>query len=253
MSTSGVPRFRCSPGRSSGAWAGARGVTLLEVMVVMVLLGLIMGGVIMGTGQLGTARVKRAATMVAGAVRVGFTRATATSKPQRIVFDMDESKIWLEEASQPMLVQSKDTTGTGGAEAATAAERQAITDSESILKGPRMPRAQFKAVESLGFAEGTGAKGPRPLGRGIKFREIQTGHDDQSRTTGRAYLYFWPGGQTERASVQLRIGDSMDERDALTLLVSPLTGKVTVKPGALPLVIPTDDKEASEREDKGGF
>jgi hypothetical protein len=35
------------------------------------------------------------------------------------------------------------------------------------------------------------------------------------------------------------------------LLVSPLTGKVTVKSGPAPLKVPLDDKEASEREDNG--
>ena len=52
---------------------------------------------------------------------------------------------------------------------------------------------------------------------------------------------------------QMRIGDSMEDHDALTLLISPLTGKVTVKSGAVSLVIPVDDKGASEREDKAGF
>src|SRR4029077_20179696 len=92
-------------------------------------------------------------------------------------------------------------------------------------------------------------KGPIPLPRGIKFREIQTAHDDAPRTSGRAYLYFWPGGMTERASIQLRLGDSTDDSDTLTLLVSPLTGKVTAKDGPVSLVIPVDDKSASERED----
>jgi general secretion pathway protein H len=228
-------------------------VTLLEILVVMLLLALVVGSVIAGSGQLSTARLKRATTMVTGAVRVAFTRATATSKPQRIVFDMDEDKIWLEEGDSPMLVQSKDITGTGGADAVTQAEQAAVHEGETILKGPRIARPHFHAVESLGFAEGSGARGPRPLGRGIKYREIQAMHDEHARTTGRAYLYFWPGGQTERAVIQLRIGQSNEDHDALTLVISPLTGKVTVKPGAISLVIPTDDKSASEREDKAGF
>ena len=240
-------------GRYGERRSAQRGVTLLEILVVMVLLSLVVGTVISGSGQLASARLKRAAAMVTGAVRVGFTRATATSKPQRIVFDMDEDKIWLEEGDRPMLVQSKDLTGTGGADSATQAEAAAFADGERIIKGPTIPRPHYHAVESLGFAEGSGVRGPRPLGRGIKYREIQAMHDDHPRTTGRAYLYFWPGGQTERAAIQLRIGQSTDDRDALTLIISPLTGKVTVKPGAVSLIIPTDDKEASEREDKAGF
>lgn len=98
-----------------------------------------------------------------------------------------------------------------------------------------------------------GKTGHRPLESGITFREVQTAHDDAPRNEGRAYLYFWPGGMTERASIQLRVGQSADEHDALTLLVSPLTGKAQIKEGAVAIVNPTDDKEASEREDPGAF
>jgi general secretion pathway protein H len=237
--------------RASSSRAAQRGVTLLEIMIVMVLIAIVTGGVVFGTGQLAGARLKRTATMIAGAVRVAFTRATATSKNQRIVFDLDEQKIWLEESELPMLVQSKDTSPAGGAEAATVAEKTALEESDRIVKGPRVARASFHAVESLGFAEGTGARGPRPIGRGIKFREVQSIHDAAPRVSGRAYLYFWPGGQSELSEIQVRIGDSVDDGDTLTLVVAPLTGKVTVKNGPFPLTIPTDDKEASEREDKG--
>jgi general secretion pathway protein H len=246
------PALRCSRGGGFVGRAAERGVTLLEIMIVMIVLAIVTSGMVLGTGQLASARLKQTATMVAGAVRTAFSRATATSKSQRIVLDLDEQKIWLEESSLPMLVQSKDTSPTGGAEVATVAEKTALAESDRIIKGPRAPRPSFRAVQSLGFGDGTGAKGPRAIGRGIKFREVQTLHDDKPRDSGRAYLYFWPGGQTELASIQIRIGDSTDEGDTLTLLVSPLTGKVTVKNGPVALVVPVDDKGASEREDRGG-
>ena len=78
-------------------------------------------------------------------------------------------------------------------------------------------------------------------------------HDDEPRTKGRAYLYFWPGGLTERASIEIRIGASDEDGDTLTLVVSPLTGKVTVKNGPVALTIPTDDHQASDRQDNGAF
>jgi general secretion pathway protein H len=228
----------------------ARGVTLLEILVVMVLVSLVMGAVVLGSGQVASERLKHTATMISGAVRVAFVRATSTSKSQRIVFDMDEQKIWLEESDLPMLVQSKDTSPTGGAAGSTAAEREALEVNDRILKGVHPPRPAFHAVESLGFSNGTGAKGPRSIDRGITFREIQSIHDDVPRVSGRAYLYFWSGGQTEPANIQLRIGHSVDDGDTLTLVVSPLTGKVTVKFGPVPFVLPVDDKAASEREEK---
>jgi general secretion pathway protein H len=149
-----------------------------------------------------------------------------------------------------MLVQTKDRTGTGGASGATQAENEAIAAGESLVKGPQVARPAFHPIAAAQSGADVAA-GPRALERGIKFREVQSAHDEEPRTSGRAYLYFWPGGLTERSSIQVRIGDSNDDGDTLTLLVSPLTGKVTVKSGPVAVPKPKDDTEASDREDKG--
>ena len=164
----------------------------------MLLIGLMMGVMIFGSGQMTSSRLKRATTMLAGAVRVAFTRATATSKSQRLVLDLDERTLWLEESDAPMLVQSKDTAGTGGAAAVTEAERLAFKESDRILKGPVPPRPTFHAVESLGFSSETGARGHRPLGRGLRFREIQTEHDERAAHDG-ARLHLLLAGRPDRA------------------------------------------------------
>ena len=118
----------------------ARGMTLIEIMIVMVILAAVMGGVVLGSGQLGTARLKHAASSLAGGVRVGFTRATATSRSMRLVFDFESNAMWLEEGDAPMLVQTNKgaggTGGSGGADPATVAEQQALAEAKSIVQGP---------------------------------------------------------------------------------------------------------------------
>jgi len=59
---------------------------------------------------------------------------------------------------------------------------------------------------------------------------VQTGHDEDPRTKGRAYLYFWPGGLTERASIALRKGDSLADNDAMTLVVRSRLGAAELEP-----------------------
>ena len=104
-------------------------------------------------------------------------------------------------------------------------------------------------VTGMGAQDQLGKKGPRALESGIKIRSVETGHDAEARTEGRAYLYFWPGGRTELASIQIRIGDSDEDSQTLSLEISPLTGKVTIKPGPVELVIPTEDNQKSDREE----
>jgi general secretion pathway protein H len=232
--------------------ARARGLTLIEMLVVLAIVGLLAVGVLMGSGQLASSKLKKTATSLSGVIRLAYTRASSTSKSVRLVFDFSQHAFWMEEAEQAMLVTPKDSTGTGGAEAVTALEQQSIAESDRLIKGPSAPRAHFRQVDMGLLAIDSDTHGSvRALPGNISFRAIQTTHDDQPRTQDRAYLYFWPGGQTERASIQLRIGESTEDADTLTLLVAPLTGSVNVKSGPVPLTVPKDEAEASDREDKG--
>ena len=102
-------------------------------------------------------------------------------------------------------------------------------------------------MKSSGIGDAHAGTKTKSLGGGVAFRSVQTTHDETARTSGRAYLYFWPGGLTERASIQLHLSDDT----TLSLLVSPVTGRVTVKAGSVDLEFPTDDKSASDRVDTG--
>jgi hypothetical protein len=156
--------------------------------------------------------------MITSAIKVAYSRATATSRNLRLVMDLDQQRIWLEESEAPMLVQSKDTSGTGGAEAVTDAERAARAEGDRIVKGVVVPKPSFRKIATYGFGDDAEAKGTRALQHGIAFRAVQTAHDD-FRT--------------------------------LTLVVSPLTGKVAFKPGPVELQLPQDDEHASDRQDNG--
>jgi len=222
------------------------------MLVVLLIATLLLAGVAMGTGQLATAKLHKSGTALTGLIRVAYVRATVTSRSERIVFDLDHGKFWLEESAQPMLVQEHDKSGTGGADPVTEAEKKALAESDRLIKGPQAPRPEFHRVKPGLYAASDDQGGSETsLPYGIKFRGVQTGHDDDVRTTGRAYLYFWPGGLTERASIVLRKGDSLADDDALTLLVKPLTGATTIKTGNVSLPTVNQESDLSEREDNG--
>jgi general secretion pathway protein H len=231
-----------------------RGMTLIEILVVLMIMVLALGAVVLGSGQTSSARLKHSTALLAGAVRLGFSRANTTAKPVRVVFDLEKSTLALEESDGVLLVQSGDKTGTGGAAAANGAEEAAIAENKRILEGPTAPRAKFHSVEEASLhASDNVKKGPRALPAGIRIRSVQTGHDEAPRTEGRAYLYFWPGGQTERAAIQLAVGEQPTDAQIYTIFVAPLTGRVSVKNGAQTLDKLADDKELQEREAPGGF
>lgn len=224
----------------------ARGLTLFEVLIVVSLIGILTGAVLMGTGVLGGARMRASVSLISAGIRVGLNRANSTGRPVRMVFDLETNRVILEESSGKMLREKEDDNTGGGAEAATEAERAAREEAESLIKAPRAPRPSFTPVKEFGF-EGDDGEPGRALETGVSFRRVQTEHDADPRTSGRAYLYFFPGGGTERASIQLQKGNSED--DGVTILVNGLTGRTKAERGWVELEPPREDDAYGEREE----
>lgn len=233
------------PPRDPSKQGTARGMTLVEVLIAVVLVALLSGTLIFGSGMLASTEQRAAATLIMNGVRLGLTRANATGRPVRMVMDLDNERVILEESHQSVMLRTQDSEqGTGaGAEAATAAEEAAVREAERIMKGPRAPRARFSPVRQFGFDDDP-ARG-RELGPRVRFRSVQTEHDDELRTEGRAYLYFWPGGGTEEASVQLERGGD----EGLTVMISALTGRAKIERGWVDLPAERLERGHSEREE----
>ena len=213
----------------------------------MVLVAILASAITLGTGGIASGRLRGAATFIVALSKVAITRANTTGRPVRIVFDIDQNRIALEEATGSRLLRVKEgekSTGAG-AEAATDAEKKAESEADNFLQGARVARPNFvptKRVELGGENVGAG----RALESGIVFKQVQTEHDLKPRTEGRAYLYIWPGGATEWASVQLH---PKGKKDILSVLISPLTGRSQIKLGAVELPERRSNGEISEREE----
>jgi general secretion pathway protein H len=247
MSTALSPPVHPRRALAARAPGNERGLTLIELLVTIALIALVTTGAVVGSGAVTNSRMRGAAGMINGAVRIAFTRASATSRPNRLVFDIDRGSVILEETNDVLTTKKDDTAG--GAEASTVEERDAIETAARIVKGPQAPRARFRPVHALGFDDPDTSEG-RPIGKGVRFRKIETAHSPDGQTSGRAYLYFWPGGQTERAAIQLSRAGSEDDQEGMTVLVSALTGKVRMVAGAQSMDPLRDDGTMQEREDR---
>ncbi|MFI5297421.1 MAG: prepilin-type N-terminal cleavage/methylation domain-containing protein [Polyangiales bacterium] len=222
---------------------GARGLTLVEVLVVVAVGALLAGGMVFGAGQLQRSRLRSSASRIAAAMHVAYMRASSTGKNLRLVVDIDAASIWIEESNDVMLLKTDDLAGSGGANAATDVERQAEEEANRIGSGVQTARATFHAV--------TGPAGqPQELYKGIIVKEVDAAHVSEAKTSGRGYVYFF-GSEAERATVQVGIAGGDPEKDVFTIVLAPLTGRTKISDKAIAMKRPHDDAEASEAEDNG--
>jgi general secretion pathway protein H len=223
--------------------AAQRGLTLIEVLIVVVLIALLSGTVLFGPGMLESSRLRAAETLMVSSVRLGLTVANSTGRPTRLAFDLEKQSITLEQANSSVVVRSSKLKGSeDGIESGEEREKKARAEADHILEGPHPAKPNFHAIAGLGTASTSGQA--RELGKGVEFISVQTDHDEEPRTSGRAYLYFFPGGSTERASIQLkRHGDE----GGATVAVSALTGRAKILPGRVDLKPLRDDEDSQEQ------
>jgi general secretion pathway protein H len=90
----------------------------------------------------------------------------------------------------------------------------------------------------------------QPVGGGVSIVRLVTPHEPDPREEGRGAIYFFPGGQSEHAVVQL--GDGGD--DVYSVEIRPLTGRAIIHNFAFepePIRDRFDDEGQSEAEDPG--
>lgn len=211
------------------------GYTLIEILVVLAIVVLVVSGATLGLASLTRANLRSSAVMVAAAVRTGYTRAITQGHPVRMVLDMEGRKIWLEE-TEDRLVLSRDpddaSAGSNAGGAEEGAEGEAVpapapasgfqlgaTDFKvGESSAPRYRGAHFQKIEGKRFE-------PRELPGGTRLVAVYTAHTQGRQEEGTQYLFFWPGGMTERAVIQVADADGT----TFSVVVHPLTGKTRIE------------------------
>jgi general secretion pathway protein H len=218
------------------------GFTLIEVMLV-VAVGVVLAGLaVRGLRSLRKADLREASAQLSGAMRYLFDRASTTGKIHRIVIDMETGMYWAEvsddrfyiprEETEEQLREREDKEAAEDEEEARK-QQQAVREAERG-KGAganssfdlskldvadfRPKRARFASFKDLALK-------PVKLKK-AKVRSVYTPRVTDPLTAGRAYVYFFPLGQTEPAIITLTDPESDDT--IYSLVVHPITGHVRV-------------------------
>ena len=219
------------------------GFTLIELMVVIAIAGLMAAATTQGFRSLRKADLREASTQLSGGMRYLFDRASTTGKIHRLVIDMEQGMYWAEVSDDkffiPREAESEETLRTREDKEADEEEEEARKrqqaerafqsgksapanssfDLSKLEVGDFRPkRARFAAFKDLALK-------PVRLKKKVKVQSVYTPRVTEPLTSGRAYIYFFPLGQTEPAIVTM----SNPEGDAVfSLVVHPITGRVRI-------------------------
>ena len=222
----------------------ARGMTLIEIAIALVIAAVLFAAVVVGVGSITGTKARSAAGELAGTIRALYDTASLTGKTCRIVFELPPEKSeevarYHAECAPKGVTTDRDRENSlkddnrereQAAKDPGRARRQNFTRSDNTAPSIQDLAAEEKErVENAArySAYTTPEVTPRELPDGVTH-SVWTRHQRKATENGVAYLYFLPQGYTEQAHVQVRQGDNV-----WTLDLSPLTGKVNVVPEAL--------------------
>lgn len=222
----------------------ARGLTLIEIAIALVIAAVLFAAVVVGVGSITGSKARASAGELAGTIRALYDTASLTGKTCRLVFELpgpkSEARVRYhaecaakgvttdrnrdnalkedtKEAEQAAKLQGRD-------------ERRNFTRSDSGAPSLQdlMAEEKERVDNAARYSAYTSPEvSPKELPDGVAL-SVWTRHQRDAVENGLAYLYFFPQGYTEKAHVYVRQGDNV-----WTLDISPLTGKVNVVPEAL--------------------
>jgi hypothetical protein len=210
-------------------------------------------GVSMGIGALTRSKMRAATMQIVSATRFAYGRSVAQGTTVRLVFDLENGSMKVDEARGTVTLSR---SGDGRRGSRDDEEDGAVDDSASSVDPweaarlrieqplePSFGRSPFGPVEdALGRA--LSMSKATPLGDQIRVVKIITPHDPDPLTEGIGAVYFFPGGHSEHAVVQLQ----NKHEEVFSVEILPLTGRARVHGFAFE---PENLTEADEVRDPG--
>jgi general secretion pathway protein H len=195
----------------------ARGFTLIELMVVLVIIAVVTAAVATGIGSLRGASTSTEANKLTVAVRYLYNLSVISGKTHRLVIDLDSRTYWGEEEASNDPCEAFLLPGEGG-----EAKQKSAKPKSGKGKDSAEPANQgnFKQAESALVRK-------YELDRGTVLTDVMTSHQPNPTEKGQAYVYFFPNGSTENALIHLADRGG-DPDEAMTVEVKSLQGSATV-------------------------
>ncbi|RLB44526.1 MAG: hypothetical protein DRH23_15690 [Deltaproteobacteria bacterium] len=198
-----------------------RGFTLIEVILVIAIIAGVVTGATFGLGAVTRARLRSSAFKVMSAARFAYSRSLTQGTTTRLVFDFEKNTMAIEETATPVTLATDEQLEADPGQAVDPWDL-----ARARLEKPLDPVRPSSPFGPITNQRGTILKRytAQPVGDGISIQALISPHETDKRTDGEGSVYFFPGGLTEHAVIQLN--DSSET--VYSVEIHPLTGNARI-------------------------
>jgi prepilin-type N-terminal cleavage/methylation domain-containing protein len=197
------------------------GFTLIEVILVVAIMAVVITGATFGLGAITRTRLRSSAFKVTSAARFAYNRSLTQGTTTRLVFNFEKNTMAVEETETPVTLATEEQL---------EAEPGQAVDPWDLARA-RIEHPLDEVRPTSPFHPITNPSGKvvkkytaQPVGDGILIQALISPHETDKRTDGEGSLYFFPGGVTEHAVVQL----SDSSETIYSVEIHPLTGNARI-------------------------
>ena len=211
----------------------ARGMTLIEIMIVLLILAMLAAGSIYTMSVLTHGQIKDEARRFTSAAQYTYNQAALTNRPYRLVIDLDEHTYHTEVSDSAVVIDESSD------EAREAYDEGLLPEEARMLEEQRRAerRGMFSEQDHDPFGISRRASfqqaedrvlDARTLRHGIEFEFVRTEAHRREIRNGRAVVYFYPNGMQQQAVIVMHEPSSGAR---MTLITEPLTGRIRTYSG----------------------
>ena len=221
-------------GRYQRPWV-KNGFTLVEAVITLAILAIAASVVIPSIGRITRAELRRVSGQLSGMIRTAYDSAALTGQVHRLRFDFEKSFIVIEATDGDFQLGHVDSEDSS----TNLLSRLSIPESPPDDEGDIGEGEADKGLNGSALGQFLGQMGNSmrsgggeftALGKGlnlgdqIEILRIDFAADEAKVEKGEGYIYFFPQGFTQKASIFLQDADGR----IFTIKISSLTGKPTI-------------------------
>jgi prepilin-type N-terminal cleavage/methylation domain-containing protein len=207
--------FQRVPTRTNG------GFTLIEVILVVAIIAVVVTGATFGLGAITRTRLRSSAFKVTSAARFAYNRSLTQGTTTRLVFDFEKNTMAIEETETPVTLATEEQLEADPGQAVDPWDlaRARLEQPLDVVR----PTSPFHPITNQ-HGKILERYTAQPVGDGIAIQALISPHETDKRTDGEGSLYFFPGGVTEHAVIQL----SDSSETVYSVEIHPLTGNARI-------------------------